>query len=210
MSKLEHKNAEDTTKNKADTENTAQNTQDKEDIEAEYAKQRAERGYSDRDLWDIDCWFISTMRPMLIQFKETRTGSPAYLGKNYTNEKGFTVNDTCHQEWDQILDRMIFLLGEMDDSTRTVKNNYEEEYNKAFREFAKKYGAFGEGLETKNEEKDLGSKCFHKIHFMDELPEYKEIHDNYMSERSRIAQYQERCKNEFFILFSEHFYSLWD
>ena len=32
--------------------------------------------------------------------------------KNYTNEEGILVNDTCHEEWDKILDEMIFLWHE--------------------------------------------------------------------------------------------------
>ena len=34
--------------------------------------------------------------------------SPSYLRENYTNEEGILVTDTCHDEWDKILDNMIF------------------------------------------------------------------------------------------------------
>ena len=53
-------------------------------------------------------------------------GSPAYLGQNYTNEEGILVNDTCHEEWDKILDQMIFLWREIDENTCSQKNPYDE------------------------------------------------------------------------------------
>lgn len=82
-------------------------------LERKYGRQRVKRGYSDRDVWDIDLWFLSVMPKMLQQLKETRHGSPAELGESYVNDDGVMVNDKCHEEWDKILDRMIFLLGEM-------------------------------------------------------------------------------------------------
>ena len=37
------------------------------------------------------------------------------------------VNDTCHEEWDKILERMIFLWRETDEESCSKKNPYEEE-----------------------------------------------------------------------------------
>ena len=45
---------------------------------------------------------------MLQDLRDNRSGSPGYLGDNYKNEEGILVNDTCHAEWDKILDKMIF------------------------------------------------------------------------------------------------------
>ena len=48
----------------------AKNTQQsKSDIafEERMAKQRATRGFCDRDVWDIDHWFCNTISPMLKQ-----------------------------------------------------------------------------------------------------------------------------------------------
>ena len=89
-------------------------------------------------------------------------GSPASLGDNYVNEEGVLVNDKCHEEWDAVLDKMIFLLGEMDEESCTKKNPHE-----------------------------VGD-------------------DGWLKEEENIAKYRDDCKNEFFKLFSEFFWDLWD
>lgn len=48
------------------------------------------------------------------------------------------------------------------------------------------------------------------IHFMKELPEYKEISDKYFEEGQKIEDYRSECKNEALDLLKEHFYALWD
>ena len=55
---------------------------------------------------------------MLEYLKNHRCGSPGYLGENYTNADGILVNDTCHEAWDKILDRMIFLWRETDEEKK--------------------------------------------------------------------------------------------
>lgn len=59
----------------------------------------------------------STYPSMLEQYKETRHGSPGILGENHANKDGIMVNDTCHAEWDAILEKMIFLFLEADEET---------------------------------------------------------------------------------------------
>ena len=88
---------------------------------------------------------------MLQDLRDNRSGSPGYLGDNYTNEEGILVNDTCHAEWDKILDKMIFLWRESREETCSRKNPFEEEYDKAFDEFHEKYGVLGEKLQTEAE-----------------------------------------------------------
>ena len=45
---------------------------------------------------------------------------------------------------------------------------------------------------------------------MDELPEYKEIHDLHREEERKLEEYREQCKNEALDMLKEHFFSLWD
>lgn len=45
---------------------------------------------------------------------------------------------------------------------------------------------------------------------MNEVPEYKEIHDKYMKEQKKIEEYQVQCKDEAFDLMKQYFYDLWD
>ena len=57
--------------------------------------------------------YLSHLFPEMLQdLRDNRMGSPSYLGEDYMNEDGILVNDTCHAEWDRILDRMIFLWRE--------------------------------------------------------------------------------------------------
>ena len=110
-----------------------------------YSWQRVTRGYCDKDLWNIDYWFLGIVPDMLKQFKETRNGSPGCLGEEYVDEDGISCNDSCHEEWDKILDEMIFLFHEMDEETcqnKGLSNKELDEYreeckNKAFALFSK-------------------------------------------------------------------------
>lgn len=108
--------------------------------------QRITKGYCDKDLWNIDGWFMDIMPNMLCQFKETRHGSPGVLGTEYVDADGIICNDTCHEEWDKILDEMIFLFREMNEETCKKKNPYE----KVLDEFKKKYGKNDEYREVEN------------------------------------------------------------
>ena len=176
-----------------------------------WSRQRILRGYADCDKWEMFDYLQHLIPDMLQDFRDNRTGSPGYLGENYTNEEGILVNDTCHEEWDKILDQMIYLWKESTEDTCTRKNPYAEEYYKAHREFDKKYGVFGEKLQTEKElEENRKRGGGGKIHFMFEVPEYKDISEKYMEEEHRIDEYRSRCKDDALDLLKEYFFSLWD
>lgn len=172
------------------------NRRDEEAFSEKMRKQRYERGYADIDVWDISEWFIDIVAPMLRQLRNTHHGSPAYLGKNYVDENGNMVNPECHEEWDKTLDRMIFLLGEMKEETRSVSNPYAGEYDKVLEEFQEKY------RQKENDDR--------KFHSLRDIPEYKAVQDEYIEKEKELEQYADQCKNEFFELFSRHFWDLWD
>lgn len=173
-----------------------------------WSYQRITRGYSDRDCWEMFCFLQHLLPEMLQDMRENGSGAPGYLGENYTNEDGILVNDTCHEEWDEILGCMIFLWRESDEDTCSKKNPYEEEYDKAHEEFVEKYGLCGEKLQTVEEKLELGE--MRRMHFMYELPEYREISDEYFEEMRKIDDYRNKCKDEAFDLLKEHFWALWD
>lgn len=156
--------------------------------------------------------FLQTIIPDMLQnLKDTRHGSPGYLGENYTNADGVLVNDTCHEEWDKILEQMIFLWQETDEETCSKKNPYEEEHSKALGEFHDKYGFFGFKLQTEKElEENRKRGGGGTVHFMHELPEYKEISDKYGEERNRLDEYRRSCKDEAIDMLKQYFYDLWD
>ena len=118
-----------------------------------WSKQRITRGYCDCDVWEMFS-FLQTLIPDMLQtLKDTRTGSPGYLGENYTNENGILVNDTCHEEWNCILDKMIFLWREAEKDTCSQKNPFDEAHSKAMDEFTERFGLFGNKLQTEKERK---------------------------------------------------------
>lgn len=175
-----------------------------------WSLQRITRGYAECDRWDMHSYLTYLFQELLQDYRYNRMGSPLYLGEEYVNEDGMRVNDTCHEEWNQILDRMIFLWKEQDAATCTRQNPYEEEYNQAFKDFFDKYGIGGEKLRTeaeKERDRKSGSRTHHS---MCELSEYKEIWEKYFDEERRIEQYRNECKDEAFDLMKEHFYALWD
>lgn len=92
-----------------------------------WSYQRVTRGYADCDKWDMYTFLQILIPEMLQDMRDNRHGSPSYLGENYTNADGILVNDTCHDEWDKILNYMIFLWRESAEDTCTRKNPYEEE-----------------------------------------------------------------------------------
>lgn len=175
-----------------------------------FARQRIKRGFADIDVWSIDGWFMDIMPKMLTQLRKTHVGSPASLGKNYYDENGILRNDTCHEEWNKILDRMIFLLQEMNEDTCKKKNPYEEEYMKQWDVFEKEYGFFGEKLLTDEEKETAKQTGNTRWHMMNELPENQELSKKYLEEEKKLFTYRDECKNEFFELFSKYFWNLWD
>lgn len=136
----------------------------------QWSKQRITRGYCDCDVWEMFS-FLQTLIPDMLQtLKDTRMGSPGYLGENYTNENGILVNDTCHEEWNCILDKMIFLWREAEKDTCSQKNPFDEAHSKAMDEFTERFGLFGNKLQTEKElEENRKRGGGGTIHFMDEL-----------------------------------------
>lgn len=55
-----------------------------------YRRQRARRGYSDRDLWDINYYLAEIIPPMMRHLKENGSGTPTRL--------------KSREEWEEILE----------------------------------------------------------------------------------------------------------
>lgn len=158
----------------------------------------------------MDGYLQRLVPDMLQDLKDNRNGSPSYLGENYTNEDGILVNDTCHDEWDKILDNMIFLWRESNEETCKRINPYYDEYDKAFEEFTEKYGILGDKLRTEAELENDKKFRVRTGHFMDELPQYKEMSEKYFAEEKKLEEYRNKCKDDAIDLLKEHFYALRD
>lgn len=160
--------------------------------------QRITLGYCDRDLWNIDDWFLSLIPEMLIKFNKTRHSFPV-LG---------TEDDD--KRWSLILRKIAHLLRESNEDTCSLKNPYEKEYDKALEEFSKTYGVLGRKLLTK-EEREKEKKEHVKIsHTLNDVPKYREIVENYFEYEKKIAKYRSDCKTKAIKLFNKYFWDLWD
>lgn len=146
------------------------------------------RGFSDGDIWRMHDYLQMQIPNMLQYLKDYRIGSPVSL--SLTNEPG---DDSCHEEWDKILNQMIFWWRESYEYSSSRKNPYEKEYYEVLSEFYKKY-------EDPNK----------RIMMMNEDTRYKEISDKYEMAEGELGQYREECKDKAMDMMKEYFYYLWD
>ena len=136
-----------------------------------YTYQRAKHGYTDIDTWNIDVWFLDIMPKILKQYKENLHGYPTVLNSQ--------------EEWENIIERMIFLLSEMNENNCTYVNPYEKE--------------FLSNIENHLEKVNHGWQI-----------KQSELSKKYFGEEENKLNYMNLCKEEFFNLFSKYFYNLWD
>lgn len=175
------------------------------------SQQRAKRGFSDIDVWSIDAWFLEVMPQMLKAFKEHQDGFPSKFlnSTNPTDEE----EKAASEKWDGILDRMIFLLNEMDEDKCSMKNPYEKEKHRIDAQFYRKYGFFGDkakgSSEYEEEESSGGRRMYFPSDFPDLYPTYDELYEKWSDSEITIRDHRDKCKKEFFELFSEYFWNLW-
>lgn len=180
-----------------------------------YCYQRIKYGYCEYDLFAINSWFLDIIPRMLETFRKNRNSSPVYDGypghllidQDLDMPEG-TPNP--HVEWNKTLAKMIHLFREANEDTCEKKNPYYDEHMKVFTEFEKKYGFFGEGLQTEEEKKEMEKTGGGVMHFARELPEYKEIEEKYDKEEREIEVYRKDCLKKAFELFIKNFDDLWD
>lgn len=170
-----------------------------------FMHQRIWRGYCDEDVWNMYPWFLDIIPCMIKELRDTHHGSPGTLGENYVNEDGILVNDKCHEEWDEVLDRLVFLLREANENTCQRKNPYEQEHTRVASEFRDKYGLFGEKLEENKDPNGVRT-----MHFASEIPEYADICHQWSQEEREIDKYRDEMKDEAFDLMKQWFWSFWD
>ncbi len=175
-----------------------------------WSRQRIARGYCDADMWEMYGYLQKLLPDMLQTLKDYRHSSPGYLAESGADACGARPDSVSHAEWDRILDRMIFLWKETDEEMCSRKNPCEEAYLGALFEFEKKYGILGEKLQTKEEKETSRRGGGVTVHFMDELPEYREISERYQEEARKLEKYQSDCKDEAMDMLKQYFFDLWD
>ena len=200
--------------------------------EVGYRRQRAKRGWSVKDTWDIDRWFLDVMPQMLEYLKEHHMGFPGDLQKEYITahceELNMTyeeyliwpsdkdsdgrkrreeIDTTCDRLWVEILDYMIFLLKEANEDTCTVENLNEKDNQRIIKEFSKKYSELGKSLLKPEDNRSDSSR---KLYTLFDVPEYKETVELWLKKVIDINEYRNRCKTEAINLFNKWFWCLWD
>ena len=185
-------------------------------FEERMAKQRAKRGFSDRDVWSIDYWFCNTISPMLKQLAKKAHGFQTLDENGEFIHKDKLSDEDCKlfdKRWTHTLLHMAFLADEMSEENCSMKNPFDKDYHRIWRAFEKKYGSFGEKLLTE-EKKEKQEKGGTRLYSPDDDPvhgeEYRKIMDQHSDYEKKIAEYRDKCKDEFFVLFSKYFRCLWD
>lgn len=175
--------------------------------------QRIWKGYCDYDIFSIFSWFLGIMPTMLQEYKENLHGypdAPGLISHRVILADSDKEGNESFQAWNDVLNRLIFLLKEADEGTCTHENPYEEDYFRALKEFEGKYGSFGEKMMTKEERKEEKSGKGIRWYTLHDVDEYRPLAEKYIEEEKNIAQYRWNCKNEALELFSKWFYDLWD
>ncbi len=149
--------------------------------------QRITRGFSDGDIWWMETYLQMLLPDMLQYLKDHRMGSPVCLSRTDKPE-----DDSCHEEWDKVLDQMIFLWRESYEYSSSKKNPYEEEYMEMLDNYYGKYGPNTGFAMMRND------------------PKYKKIADKYEKTEGEINQYREECKDKALDMLKEYFHCLWD
>jgi hypothetical protein len=180
------------------------------------AKQKVKKGFCDEDVWSIDIWFCKTISPMLRQLAKTSHGCPL-LDENgdviYKEKTSSEELDIYAKRWEETLLHMAFLADEMHEDTCSMKNPFEKERKRIYKTFEKKYGFWGEKLYTE-EDKKKKEEGIYNMYTPEDDPihgeEYQKIINQHSEYEGKIADYMERCKEEFFLLFCKYFRHLWD
>ena len=170
--------------------------------DVKHVYQRARKGYSYRDVWSIDYWFMRIMPKMLVDLKKNLHGCPAQFT---TREDGTEYQDVDKgvKDWEDVLDRMIFCFREMNDDTCSMENEFHDE-------FFKQWNKPNEGKPWKDRfipcEEDE-HKGYYRLITGEVEPE---LDENYHKKSLEIEAYKESMQNEGLALFCKYFRNLWD
>lgn len=207
-------------------------------------EQRSERGYSESDVWNFHYWFTEIGSKMLKDLADNHMGFPSEIEREHfekNKEKLYTqdyltwiscpenkkqmkqrekFNNECDKIWTDILNRMSFLLSEVDEDTCSMAKERDrllDIWSDIHQEFEDEYGPCGDKLKSEEvlkEEKKSGSKHWYTP---SELPAKNELRIRYekawkelRSYEKKMFKYQNKCKNEFMEMFKKYFWNLWD
>jgi hypothetical protein len=143
--------------------------------------QRATRGYSDYDTWDLDVYYSNMMIASLSQFRAETRGYPGYMDNI--------------EEWYEILDKIIFLLKQANEDEPLEEKNELAEWHK-------------EHLETRpltltKVEKDA------RVYVSNNDEETEAKIKQYYKREEELYEIRTQKRKEAFDLLAEYFGHLW-
>lgn len=113
--------------------------------------QRFMRGYSYGDVWNMDCWFIDTVKPMLIHLRDYGCGVPGTL---------WNEEEDSRKYWEAVLTEMIDSLTLMDED-----NVYEYLFGEEWYEMDLDYNDYKLIHDTMNNNKTRFFALFNKYFY---------------------------------------------
>lgn len=182
--------------------------------------QRGKEGFSDKDASNIINWFVDIMPKILKRARELNNNYPVDIYMNYYDEHKDSINisrdeffnlfktaDRTNQlyveadkwakeEWKNILDTMIFLFEESNDSLIALRNRFEKRWRKTVADYKRKY---------RKEIKEMDKEDISEEYSIFNLDEYKETAQWYAEEKKFLIEYQLGCRKEAINLFSKYF-----
>ena len=167
-----------------------------------HAYQRVKKGYSYRDLWNIDYWFLKTMPNMLEDFTKDLYGFPASMKEELKKknpeltDKEIDEKNLDFQYWKDIVNEIAFHFREARDEENENKIN---QYWERMRELEDKYNLF---LTDEEETKKTMTK--------EDFEEWKANNEKWLIRHEEIENYRNEQLKIGMEMFTKYFWGLWD
>lgn len=158
----------------------------------------ASMNYCEKNALSISTWFIKTMSYMLEEMIENLKGYPDEYNEVpvHENRKASAINGNelpAQEEWKRTLERMLFLLNEMDPDKCSYKNPVQEELD-----------------EVKDNLEEAGYGCLVEHIEQSDDPQLQLLYQEHRYQELQVWHYRDRCREEFFNLYSKWFWHLWN
>ena len=146
-----------------------------------WAYQRITRGWCDKDVWNLDCWFLDVVVPMLKHLKETKHGYPAYM---------------TEEQWNHILDEMIMHFENCDENNSVNHNDKWDRY----------YNLMTKDYQNGDDVENLLTMCNTEPYTVGQ----QEAKDEWLAKEQEIYDFRLTEREQAFKMFCEYFENLWD
>lgn len=161
-----------------------------------HAYQRVRYGFSYRDVWNIDFWFLEVVPNMLEELANTTISYP-YDSKVYEENPKMSqekIEEIMFNNWKDKIRKIAEYLREANEPQKEI-NQYWDEYCN----FEKKHDIFMLNID------DIKNKLT-----KEELQEYERLREKWFKRSMEIEKYKQECLNKGLEMFSENFTNLWD